>query len=142
MKNIFRHIGIVVYNMEMQLKFYNKLLKLDIIYNEIEEGEFISDILNKEKSVVSVYKLGRNNNTIVELLFYLNEFNTPIDKKISQNGITHFAITVDNLDSLYESLILEGVEFLSIPKVNKIKSHKVCFCQDFEGNFIELVEEL
>jgi catechol 2,3-dioxygenase-like lactoylglutathione lyase family enzyme len=140
---MFRHVGIVVNDIEKQLYFYKDLLDLDILYHEIESGYFLNKILKTNKSVIDIYKLGKNNRTIVELLKYQNK-DTKVknNKSLSINGISHFAVTVSDLDFLYKKLLNEKIEFLSKPEINESKTHKVCFCRDYENNFIELVEEL
>jgi len=136
----FRHVGIVVADMNSQLRFYKDLLGLEIYYNETEIGKFFDTILGLKKSCAKIYKLGRNNKTIVELIEFAF-YSTPSHKRLKKTGITHFAITVDNLDYLYDNY--EGViKFVSEPQISDDGKHKVCFCQDFEGNYIELVEIL
>lgn len=139
---MFRHVGIVVSDIEKQLFFYNNLLELDILYNEEESGNFLDKILSLNNSKINIYKLGYNGLTIVELLNYKNSNSTINEKKINQNGLTHFAITVIDIDSLYKKLSDNGVSFLSSPQTNEKRTHKVCFCRDFENNLIELVQEL
>jgi catechol 2,3-dioxygenase-like lactoylglutathione lyase family enzyme len=139
---MFRHVGIVVNDIERQLYFYKDLLGLNILYHEIENGDFLNKILKADKSVIDIYKLGKDNKTIVELLKYQNKDSKVKKKILSINGISHFAITVSDLDFLYKKLLNEKIEFLSKPEINESKTHKVCFCRDYENNFIELVEEL
>ena len=92
---------------------------------------------------IDIYKLGSNGKTVVELLHFLDKNKNKSDyKSIDSFGITHFAITVSDIDNLYKNLLLNGVKFISDPQINEKKTHKVCFCEDFESNFIELVEEL
>ena len=59
-----------------------------------------------------------------------------------KNNITHFALTVGGLDELFLELSEKKVVFVSKPKISIDGKCKVCFCRDFEGNFIELVEKL
>ncbi len=139
---MFRHVGIVVKDLNKQLFFYKDLLGLDILYNQIESGYFLEKILNIDNVKIDIYKLGLQNKTIVELLHYEVIEDSDLYKKINSNGITHFAITVDSLEKTYDILKQRGVSFLSEPVINQSCTHKVCFCMDFENNFIELVEEL
>jgi catechol-2,3-dioxygenase len=139
---MFRHIGIVVCDIEKQLLFYNKLLGLEIMSHEQECGIFLNTILGINDVNIDIYKLGSDGETIVELLLY-KDFDSNIkEKKINQNGLTHFAITVKDLENLYKHLKDNNVSLLSSPCTNEKKTHKVCFCRDFENNLIELVEEL
>lgn len=137
---MFRHVGIVVHNLEQQLKFYKDLLGLEIYYNKIEQGLYLEKLLGFKDASANIYKLGKNNKVIVELLHFNNKlFNI---KNINERGITHFALTVENLDFIYENMIQQNVAFISEPIVTEDNKHKVCFCKDYEDNFIELVEVL
>lgn len=139
---MFRHVGIVVNDIEKQLVFYRDLLGLQILYHKVESGEFLEKILSISGVKIDIYKLGLNGNTIVELLHYLDVDSEFKEKRIEDNGITHFAITITDLESLYDRLKDSSVAFLSSPQINSLKTHKVCFCRDFENNLIELVQEL
>jgi catechol 2,3-dioxygenase-like lactoylglutathione lyase family enzyme len=139
---MFRHVGIVVNDIEKQLVFYRDLLGLEILYHEIESGEFLETILDLPEVKIDIYKLGYQGTTIVELLYYIDSISESHYEKINGNGITHFAITISDLDSVYDNLTINGINFLSKPQVNSQKTHKVCFCKDFENNLIELVQEL
>tara|TARA_B110000211_G_C14026947_1_gene530317 strand:+ start:123 stop:467 length:345 start_codon:yes stop_codon:yes gene_type:complete len=112
---------------------------MEIYYNKIEEGEFIETIVgNKCKS--HIIKLGKNGVTIVELLDWDLKLLYPSEKRLFNNGITHFALTVDNIDKTYKLMVENGIIFISNPKINDDNTAIVAFCNDYEGNFIELVE--
>ena len=64
------------------------------------------------------------------------------DNKINNVGPTHFAVQVENLDSVHADMTARGVTFLSSPKESPDKFAKVAFCRAPEGTFIELVELL
>ena len=67
---MFRHVGIVVTNLDEMLAFYQNFLNLEILYNETETGEFLNHLLNSDKKSANILKLGKEGNTIVELLFF------------------------------------------------------------------------
>jgi len=138
---MFRHVGIVVKDLEKQLKFYKDLLGLEIYYSQIESGPFLENLIGYTKIKPLIYKLGKNNNTIVELLYFDN-YESVHNKKLINNGITHFALTVENVDDLYIKLKNEDIHFISEPSISDDKKHKVCFCQDYDLNYIELVEKI
>ena len=137
---MFRHIGIVVQDLEKQLFFYKDLLGLEVYYNMEEKGDFLEYVLNSKSISAKIIKLGKDNNTIIELLKFNNKGKEG-KKNIIDYGYTHIALTINNLQKLYESLLSSNISFLSEPKINDMKTHKVCFCKDFENNIIELVEE-
>ncbi len=49
---------------------------------------------------------------------------------------------MNNLDLIFKKLKKAGIYFNSIPKISVDGNLKVVFCKDFEGNFLELIEEL
>ena len=65
-----------------------------------------------------------------------------IYKKIIQIGISHYALSVDDLDSLYKNLIEEKASFFYEVQTSPDGNVKIAFCRDPEGNILELVEEL
>ena len=62
--------------------------------------------------------------------------------KLDQIGPTHIALSVNNLDSVFNNLSKKGIKFISSPQITSDKFAKVAFCIAPEGTFIELVEEL
>jgi catechol 2,3-dioxygenase-like lactoylglutathione lyase family enzyme len=137
---MFRHVGIVVTNLDEMLAFYQNFLNLEILYNETETGEFLNHLLNSDKKSANILKLGKEGNTIVELLFF-DEKNIS-EKNLFQNGLTHFALTVPNVDVLYENFLEKKYQVLNTPKVSDNGKFKVFFGKDPENNFIEFVEIL
>lgn len=136
---MFRHIGLVVNDLEKQLKFYKDLLQLEIYYNETEKGHYLETLLGFKDAKANIYKLGKDKKTIVELLHFSKD-SLVSERKINECGFTHFAITISNLDQLYDKMKNENIEFVSPPIITEDNKHKVCFCKDYENNFLELVE--
>lgn len=143
MKNI-RHFGIVVSDIEKSLHFYKDLLGLKIKIDTIEKGNFIDTILGLENIQVRTIKmLADEGNTLVELLWYQSHQGRKIEnKKIFDIGASHLALTVDNLESLYQKLKEGGVKFIAPPQVSPDGKAKVAFCFDPDDVPVELVEEL
>ena len=138
---MFRHVGIVTKDIKQQLKFYKDLLQLEIYYNQTEGGKYLEDLLGIKDTSANIYKLGKNNQIFIELLSF-NESNNSSSKNLNDFGITHFAITVENLDKLYNHMKNNDVFFITKPIITENNKNKVCFCKDYEGNYIELVENL
>jgi len=134
----FRHVGIVVHNLEEQLTFYRDFLGLEEYYNKTEEGQFLEDILNIKSISAKIIKLGKNKKILIELLKF-NYDGEKYTSSIINFGYTHIALTVKNLTKIYKS---NSSTFISKPKINNEGTHMVCFCKDPENNILELVEEL
>ena len=56
--------------------------------------------------------------------------------------ISHFAVTVKNVDSLYKKLKKNGIKFVSEPTLSNDKKVKLTFCRAPEGTLIEMVQVL
>ena len=137
---MFRHVGIVVNDLNKMIWFYQDLIGLKIIYDKIEEGRFLNHILNSNNKSPRIIKLGQNNKTIVELLYFEGcEINK---KNLFNNGYTHFALTIDDGNYLYDKFIENGLSVINTPTISDEKTVKVFFGMDPENNIIELVELL
>jgi catechol 2,3-dioxygenase-like lactoylglutathione lyase family enzyme len=137
---MFRHVGIVVNDLDKMIWFYQDLIGLEIIYDKIEEGRFLNHILNSNNKSPRIIKLGRNNKTIVELLYFGD---CKINKKnLFDNGYTHFALTIDDSNCLYDKFIKNGLSVINTPTISDEKTVKVFFGVDPENNIIEFVELL
>jgi len=130
--------------MEKALEFYHDLLGLHIQGKTVENGDFISTLLDSENVELKTIKLSADDNsTRLELV----EFNNPkisTTKKITlfEPGFTHISLTVKNLETLYLRLRKFGIEFNCPPTISPDGTLKVAFCKDFEGNYLELTEEI
>ena len=137
---MFRHVGIVVNDLDKMIWFYQDLIGLEIIYDKIEEGRFLNHILNSNNKSPRIIKLGQNNKTIVELLYFGD---CDINKKnLFDNGYTHFALTIDDGNYLYDKFIKNGLSVINTPSISDEKTVKVFFGMDPENNIIEFVELL
>lgn len=137
---MFRHVGIVVNDLNKMIWFYQDLIGLKIIYDKIEEGRFLNHILNSNNKSPRIIKLGQNNKTIVELLYFEGcEINK---KNLFNNGYTHFALTIDDGNYLYDKFIENGLSVINTPTISDEKTVKVFFGMDPENNIIEFVELL
>ena len=137
-------MGLVVSDMEKALYFYRDLLGLKIQGTTNEEGNFINQLLNKKDIKLKTVKLSTDDNTTrIELLEFSNPKSNQ-NKKIElfNTGFTHVAFTVDNLDEIYMHLKNCGVQFNCPPKLSPNGMLKVTFCRDFEGNYLELTQEI
>jgi catechol-2,3-dioxygenase len=139
-----RHVGLVVSDLEKALEFYQDLLGLHIQGETDESGNFISKMLSSENVKLKTIKLSANDNsTRLELLKISNpEITTVKGTSLLNLGYTHISLTVKNLDELYIKLKNSNIKFNSPPTISPNGSLKVVFCKDFEGNFLELIEEI
>ena len=137
---MFRHVGIVVNDLDKMIWFYQDLIGLEIIYDKIEDGRFLNHILNSNDKSPRIIKLGRDNKTIVELLYF--EACQINKKNLFDNGYTHFALTIDDGNYLYDKFIENGLSVINTPIISDEKTVRVFFGMDPENNIIEFVELL
>jgi catechol 2,3-dioxygenase-like lactoylglutathione lyase family enzyme len=126
------------------LYFYKDVLGLKIRKEMEEECPYIDTVLGLTKVRVKTVKLmPPPGGAGVELLYYYSPASaqrTPC--AINERAITHFALTIENLDQEYARLVAHGVRFISSPQIAADGGAKVAFCQDPDGNYLELTEEL
>lgn len=137
-----RHIGIITDNLEKSLEFYKDFLGLEIKTEVLEDSDFIDKILKLKQSSLKTVKLADKKGGIVELLHYENPWGKKIKREINDLGLSHFALTVENLDNMYNKLKENNIDFISMPALSPDNKAKVCFCYDPNGIAIELVEEI
>ena len=138
-----RHTGIVVSNLKKSKDFYCNLLGFKIQKEMDESGDFIDNFSALSQVLVTTCKMTLGNGDMIELLYYKSHPEIPdMSRKITQIGCSHIAMTVDNLDLVYEKLIKNGVIFNSPPQYSSDGKAKVTFCKDPDGSLIELVEEV
>jgi len=130
-----RHVGVVTNNLDQALHFYKKLLGFKEVKRETLRGNYVENLFNVKGIELTYVKLKlRGTRTLLEIWYF------PQIKMRGQKN-SHIALTVENLDYMIKKLKEEYIEFLSPPLENKKGKVKVCFCTDFDGNLVELVEE-
>ncbi len=138
-----RHIGIVVYDLEKMVHFYKDLLGLKVVKRMDESGSYIDTLLASPGTHIKTVKLSSGGAVFVELLyFHSHPGQIRLQKGLFDNGISHIAFTVKDIDSECKKLTKAGVLFVSLPQNSPDGQAKVAFCRDYEGNLLELVEEL
>jgi len=125
-----RHVGIIVTDIQEAHFFYSHLLGMMLISSELEKGNYIETLTGLQELWCIKYMTEEGD--IIEC--YLRP-----DKPCYTLG--HMSFTVFFLQSLLDKLNHYG--YITTPiMVNATKTCKVAFCQDKDGNRIELVEEL
>jgi len=139
-----RHVGVVVKDLEKSLHFYKDLLGFKVRKEMEEECPYIDTVLGlKNVRLKTVKLMPPPGGGGVELLYYHSPDSPQRSPcAIHERAITHFALTIEGLDQEYERLLKQGVKFISPPQIASDGGAKVAFCQDPDGNYIELTEEL
>ena len=136
-----RHTGIVVSDLSRSIHFYTDLLGFHIISQVDEPGAFIDKILGLKDTKLTTVKMSDPKDQKIELLFFHSheEPHTNL-KNIFSTGITHFAVTVEDVDHTYKTLLGLGIEFINPPVISPDGHAIVTFCKDPDGNYIEIVQ--
>ena len=137
-----RHVGLVVQDIDKAFYFYRDLLGFSIFKDVLESGSFIEHILGIPNVKVRTIKMHCGKEGLLELLHFEDHHIASKAKAFTQQGFTHIALTVNNMNALYEHLKKAEVSFVAVPKMSPDGHAKVAFCCDFEGNYVELVEEI
>ena len=137
-----RHIGIVVSDLATSLVFYTRFLGLQFGNHSEESGPEMDQILGIPNVRLRTQKLVTDTGgSRLELV----EFFEPKPVKgpaldLTHVGVTHFAVTVYDIEMIYNEMLKAGVRFISPPQVEATGFAKVMFCRDPDGNLIELIE--
>tara|TARA_Y100001963_G_scaffold160007_1_gene266987 strand:- start:5415 stop:5852 length:438 start_codon:yes stop_codon:yes gene_type:complete len=141
-----RHIGITVSDLERSLEFYRDYLGFTVEKQMLESGTCIDNFSALTGVEVTTVKMaGSTSGAMIELLYYhSHNDDSPqsVAYPITRIGCSHFALTVNDLDSLYECLTHVGVTFNHPVQTSPDGNVKIAFCRDPDGNLIELVEDL
>ena len=137
-----RHTGIVVNDLDKALCFYRDILGLKIKREMIEFGEYIDNLSGLKGLRVKTIKMAADDGNLIELLCYESNRRKPLTRDICDRGYSHISFTVEDLDREYMRLKEKGVKFNCAPQVSPDGYAKVTFCEDPDGNLIELVETL
>jgi catechol 2,3-dioxygenase-like lactoylglutathione lyase family enzyme len=138
-KNI-RHTGIVVNDLNASLHFYQDMLGFKVVKQMEESGRYIDNILALSNVKVTTVKMASPDGQLIELLYYSSHVKEQKTREICDIGISHIALTVDDLNSYHNKLKNQGVQFNCPPQLSPDGYAKVTFCRAPEGTFVELVE--
>jgi len=130
-----RHCGILVKNIDESLRIYKDVLGFEEIERKTLKGKYIEGLLNRKGLELTYSKLKlKGCKTLLELW--------KIEKFIPPYSFSHISLDINNLDQICIKLKEKGVQFFSEPLLSPHKAVKVVFCQDEDGNRLELVESL
>lgn len=135
-----RHVGIVARKVEPLLEFYRDVLGMEVVKDYQEDGPYIQTLLGLPPLKLRMVKLVAPDQSMIELLHFFGASPENAARGLHRPGLTHVAFTVDDVEDVERRLRARGVRFVSAPQTSPDGYAKVVFCQDPEGNFLELVE--
>ena len=133
----------MVNDLEKSRDFWINTLGFKLRIEALEESPYIDELLAIKDPALKTVKLIDSKGFIIELLKFENyQVGNSWSGDLKTTGLTHIALTVDNLDELVKVLIKNDYQALSDIKVSPNGKVKVVFVQGPEGLMLELVEEL
>ena len=139
---ILRHFGITVTDIQESIRFYGDLLGFKILRIMDESGDHIDAFSDLKGVRVKTVKMRDPAGGVIELLQYDSHPSAANFDKINRIGCSHFAVTVNNLDSLVAKIEKAGYFLNCQPQLSPDGKVKLTFCNGPDGVLIELVEEL
>jgi catechol 2,3-dioxygenase-like lactoylglutathione lyase family enzyme len=143
MANTTRHVGIVVKDIAKTTDFWTNLIGFKLHIDAIEQSPYIDELLGIPNPGLRTVKLIDENGFIIELLDFANyPAKDNWEGNLATTGLTHIALTVDDLESLTTKLKENHYKFVSEIKKSPNGAVKVVFVKGPEGLMLELVEPL
>ncbi len=143
MSNFARHVGIVVNDLEKSIHFWQELIGFKIVSDNIEPSPYIEELLSLNATNLRTVKFSDNKGFIVELLkFDSSTKESDWQGDLSTTGLTHIALTVENVEQLVNKL--NEFSYTSLSKIMKSPNGqvKVVFINGPENLKLEMVEVL
>ena len=136
-------MGIVVNDLDKTRDFWVNTLGFKLHIEAKEESPYIDELLAIKEPMLTTVKLIDSKGFIIELLKFENyQVENSWSGDLKTTGLTHIALTVDNLDELVDRLKKENYQTLSEIKTSPNKKVKVLFERGPEAIMLELVQEL
>lgn len=108
------HTGITVSDLDRSIEFYCSSFGLKQIRRADLAGEALEQAVGVPGATIEVAMLAADN-TIVELLQYKTATGAPFSLGNNDAGSAHLCFSVDDIDSVYASLVAKGVACVSAP---------------------------
>ena len=133
----------MVNDLEKTRDFWIKTLGFKLHIEAKEESPYIDELLAIKNPILTTVKLIDSKGFIIELLKFENyQVEDSWAGDLKTTGLTHIALTVDNLDELVDNLKKQNYQPLSEIKISPNKKVKVVFVKGPEAIMLELVQEL
>lgn len=133
----------MVNDLEKTKDFWINALGFNLHVEAKEESPYIDELLAIKDPMLTTVKLTDSKGFIIELLKFENyQVEDSWAGDLKTNGLTHIALTVENLDELVQVLRKLDYKTLSDIKTSPNKKVKVVFVRGPEGIMLELVQEL
>ncbi len=138
----FYHVGISVVNLEESIKFYTKVMEMEIDYIAYHSGKKISRVVDVENAVLNICVV-KKDIVRIELIEYENkEKENLYYKEQYEPGLIHIAFLVSDIDKEYDRIKSMGYVFYSPPMITRENGPKICYFKGPDNVIIELYEKI
>lgn len=135
------HTGFVVRDLDSSLEFYRDVIGLGVVSTLERVGEAISQVLGYEGTHIKRALMGVADGHVLELIQYVHPVGTERHSEERNNlGATHLAFNVQDIDQTFALLVSRGARGLN-PPTEVAPGRRVCYMQDPDRNWIELIED-
>ena len=140
----FFHTGFIVKDLEAAIAFYSDVLGLTLTMRTERAGEFPATLLGFPDAHIkgAFFDLGGGHQ--LELIQYINPEGGYADFDKNDVRASHLAFFVEDIDAFYESTCGRGLRYPTPPApmydAGGKLVRKASYCQDPDGNWLELVE--
>ena len=137
-----RHVGIVVSNLDEALAIYTNYLGCELKdFHPDVNGTYISELVGIQDAKMKIAILKTEDDNRIELIEYISNIGKPRTPVLSNDiGISHFALTVKNIQNLYDNRMNFNIKFLSPPLLSPNGFVKVAYAIILNESLVELVE--
>jgi lactoylglutathione lyase len=138
------HTGFQVADLERSLRFYRDLLGFEVVFQWNPQAPYIGELVGyPEVDLHAAILRMPNSDVFLELLEYRNVQRSAIDTRTANPGTAHIAFFVDELDTLYEQLVSQGVQSVGrpvTPTIGPNKGGRAVYLKDPDGIRVELIQ--
>jgi catechol 2,3-dioxygenase-like lactoylglutathione lyase family enzyme len=133
----------VVNDLEKTRDFWINTIGFKLHIEAKEESPYIDELLTVKDPSLTTVKLIDSKGFIIELLKFDNyQVEESWSGDLKTTGLTHIALTVDDIEELVGNLKKLNYQLLSEIKMSPNGKVKVVFIKGPEGLMLELVEEI
>jgi catechol 2,3-dioxygenase-like lactoylglutathione lyase family enzyme len=133
----------VVNDLERTRDFWINTLGFKLHIEAVEVSPYIDELLAIKDPALKTVKLIDSKGFIIELLKFENyQAGNSWSGDLKTTGLTHIALTVDNIEVLVDNLKKQNYQLMSEIKISPNGKVKVVFVKGPEGLMLELVEEI
>ena len=139
------HTGITVSNLERSLAFWRDVLGFELSHRAHQKGEMAEQITGVAAAELKLAVVKAPGGHKIELLEYLApaDRKNDVDRRPCDVGHAHVALTVDDLESILQTIAASGWEAAGKPQTLSAGPNagkRVIYVRDPDGTTIELME--